>query len=69
MRTPQVTPDWNTGIYIGNGVITKKTMRRTVDVYTDKDLLGCITSPHTTPDEKRAALKERNKRANMKGSK
>ena len=20
-KTPQVTPDWNTGIYIGNGVV------------------------------------------------
>jgi hypothetical protein len=23
MKTPQVTPDWNTGIYIGNGVVAK----------------------------------------------
>lgn len=22
-KTPQVKPDWNTGIYIGNGVIAK----------------------------------------------
>ena len=23
MKTPQVTPSWSTGIYIGNGVIAK----------------------------------------------
>ena len=23
MKTPQVKPDWNTGIYIGNGVVAK----------------------------------------------
>lgn len=23
MKTPQVNPDWNTGIYIGNGVVAK----------------------------------------------
>lgn len=22
-KTPQVKPDWNTGIYIGNGVVAK----------------------------------------------
>ena len=24
MKTPQVTPDWNTGIYIGDGVVANK---------------------------------------------
>jgi len=24
MKTPQVTPDWRTGIYIGNGVVANK---------------------------------------------
>jgi len=24
MKTPQVTPNWNTGIYIGNGVVAVK---------------------------------------------
>jgi len=23
MKTPQVNPDWNTGIYVGNGVVAK----------------------------------------------
>jgi len=23
-KTPQVTPDWNTGIYIGDGVVANK---------------------------------------------
>jgi len=23
MKTPQIKPDWNTGIYIGNGVVAK----------------------------------------------
>tara|TARA_R100000655_G_scaffold95712_1_gene137813 strand:+ start:144 stop:326 length:183 start_codon:yes stop_codon:yes gene_type:complete len=23
MKTPQVKPDWNTGIYIGNGVVAE----------------------------------------------
>ena len=25
VKTPQVKPDWNTGIYIGNGVVATKT--------------------------------------------
>ena len=25
MKTPQVKPEWNTGIYIGNGVVATKT--------------------------------------------
>ena len=25
LKTPQVKPDWNTGIYIGNGVVATKT--------------------------------------------
>ena len=24
MKTPQVTPDWRTGIYIGDGVVAQK---------------------------------------------
>ena len=32
MKTPQVTPDWNTGIYIGNGqIVSKKTVEHTVE--------------------------------------
>ena len=32
MKTPQVTPDWNTGIYIGNGqIVSKKTVENTVE--------------------------------------
>ena len=32
MKTPQVTPDWKTGIYIGNGqIVSKKTVEDTVE--------------------------------------
>ena len=32
MKTPQVTPDWNTGIYIGNGqIVSKGTAELTVE--------------------------------------
>ena len=28
MKTPQVKPDWNTGIYIGNGVVATQPKAR-----------------------------------------
>jgi hypothetical protein len=65
MKTPQITPDWNTGIYIGNKTITKKPMRHAMPDYNDADLLACILSPYTTPEQKRAALEERSKRNNV----
>jgi hypothetical protein len=39
-------------------------MKHTIENFTDQDLLGCIMSPHTTPEQKWAALKERAKRQN-----
>ena len=36
MKTPQVKPDWNTGIYIGNGVVaTPKPMFE----WTDQEII------------------------------
>tara|TARA_R110002096_G_scaffold130706_4_gene280041 strand:- start:1956 stop:2156 length:201 start_codon:yes stop_codon:yes gene_type:complete len=66
MKTPQVTPEWNTGIYVGNGVVTSKPMQHDTTNYTDADLLACILSPHTTPDQKHTAKTERDKRAQQK---
>lgn len=49
----------------GNNTITKKPMRHAIPDYNDADLLACILSPYTTPDQKRAALNERSKRNNV----
>tara|TARA_R110000803_G_scaffold107033_2_gene175208 strand:- start:62 stop:193 length:132 start_codon:yes stop_codon:yes gene_type:complete len=39
-------------------------MNHTVKNFTNRDLLEAIASPYTTPDLKRAALKERTERKN-----
>jgi len=62
MKTPQITPEWKTGIYIGNGRIAHKPMSHTLANYTDDDLLGVIMSPHTSSEQKYAVLAERTKR-------
>ena len=62
MKTPQVTPNWNTGIYIGNGRTAHKPMSHALENYTDDDLLGVIMSPHTSSEQKYAVLAERTKR-------
>ena len=38
-------------------------MEKTIENYSDADLLACILSPHTTSDDKYAAKAERDKRA------
>ena len=38
-------------------------MNHTIQDHTDRDLLAKILSPHTTPDQKREALNESNRRA------
>ena len=35
MKIPQVKPDWNTGIYIGNGVVASKRWKSTSMTYED----------------------------------
>lgn len=35
MKTPQVKPDWATGIYIGNGVVATKVARMTDEELTN----------------------------------
>ncbi len=42
-------------------------MKHEIENYTDGDLLAVIMSPHTSSEDKWAALAERTKRANMKG--
>ena len=36
MKTPQVTPDWNTGIYIGNGVVATQKHDSLIDRVLDQ---------------------------------
>ena len=38
MKTPQVKPDWNTGIYIGDGVVAKPTMEDNMHKWTDQQI-------------------------------
>mgnify|MGYP003677084424 CR=1 FL=1 len=39
-----------------------KSIFNRIDVFTDQDLLAAILSPHTTPDQKRDAKAERDRR-------
>ena len=31
MKTPQIAPDWNTGIYVGNGVVAEPKHESLID--------------------------------------
>tara|TARA_R110000751_G_scaffold288285_1_gene394361 strand:- start:34 stop:216 length:183 start_codon:yes stop_codon:yes gene_type:complete len=44
MKTPQVKPSWNTGIYIGNGVIAKPTPKDNLERKRLEALQGYIDS-------------------------
>jgi len=35
-KTPQVTPDWNTGIYIGDGVVAEQKSSSLIDTVLDQ---------------------------------
>lgn len=36
MKTPQVTPPWNTGIYVGNGVVAEQKYPSLIDRVIDQ---------------------------------
>ena len=38
MKTPQVKPDWNTGIYIGDGVVAKPTIEDNMHTWTEQQI-------------------------------
>lgn len=40
MRTPQVKPDWKTGVYIGNGVVAVPTAEQKVQIVVDA--INCV---------------------------
>ena len=40
MKTPQVKPDWKTGIYIGNGVVAVPTADQKVQAVVDS--INCV---------------------------
>ena len=41
VKTPQVKPDWNTGIYIGNGVVAAS---RPMSDWTDEEIVDYYDS-------------------------
>lgn len=47
MKTPQVKPDWATGIYIGNGVVAEDT-RTKVGRMTDEELTHAMNDVRAT---------------------
>ena len=36
MKTPQIKPDWNTGIYVGNGVVAEPKNNSLIDRVLDQ---------------------------------
>lgn len=47
MKTPQVKPDWATGIYIGNGVVAED-IRTKVARMTDEELTNAMNDVRET---------------------
>tara|TARA_R110002012_G_scaffold309326_1_gene516280 strand:- start:414 stop:614 length:201 start_codon:yes stop_codon:yes gene_type:complete len=47
MKTPQVKPSWDTGIYIGNGVIAKPTLEE-LQIKGLKDLIQGLEKSNKT---------------------
>ena len=60
MKTPQITPPWATGIYIGNGVVAKPKPKKIRLECADcgDDLIAIDASPYWDVDAQRWEISE-----------
>jgi len=50
-KTPQVKPDWNTGIYVGNGVVAEQKQSSLIDRVIDQIVLDVSNGDVTAVEE------------------